>query len=93
MCPEAKPDDGYLDICVAGDVTRWQTLMLLPKVFSGRHTLHPKVKVYKGVFRPTERSSGESRPNSRSCLARSACSEPPRPRPQMGKGRSRDALQ
>jgi len=49
MCPEAKPDDGLLDICVAGDLTRPETLLLLPKVFSGRHTLHPKVRIYKGV--------------------------------------------
>ncbi len=49
MCPEAKPDDGLLDLCVAGDLTRPQTLLLLPKVFSGRHTLHPKVRIYKGV--------------------------------------------
>lgn len=47
MCPEAKPDDGMLDICVAGDLSRLETLFLLPKVFSGRHTAHPKVKLYK----------------------------------------------
>lgn len=49
MCPEARPDDGTLDICVAGDVTRWQTLILLPQTFSGRHTRHPKVRIYKAV--------------------------------------------
>ncbi len=46
MCPDAKPDDGMLDLCVVGDVGRLETLVLLPKVFSGRHTLHPKVKLY-----------------------------------------------
>jgi len=47
MCPEAQPDDGTLDICVVGDVGPLETIMLLPKVFSGRHTLHSKVKTYK----------------------------------------------
>jgi YegS/Rv2252/BmrU family lipid kinase len=47
MAPEARPDDGILDICVAGDLGRLETVLLLPKVFKGRHTLHPKVKLYK----------------------------------------------
>jgi len=47
MCPDASPEDGVLDICVVGDVGRLQTLWLLPKVFSGRHTLHPKVRLYR----------------------------------------------
>jgi YegS/Rv2252/BmrU family lipid kinase len=46
MVPEARPDDGILHICVAGDLTRPETLILLPKVFSGRHTLHRKVEIY-----------------------------------------------
>lgn len=46
MCPEAKPDDGLLDICIAGDLGRLETLTLLPKVFSGRHTRHAKVELY-----------------------------------------------
>ncbi len=51
MCPEAKPDDGLLDICVAGDLGRVETIFLLPRVFKGRHTAHPKVRIYKGVKR------------------------------------------
>ena len=47
MVPHARPDDGVLDICVAGDLSRTETLLLLPKVFSGKHTSHPKVKLYK----------------------------------------------
>lgn len=46
MCPEARPDDGVLDICVAGDLGPWETLTLLPKAFTGRHTRHPKVELY-----------------------------------------------
>lgn len=46
MCPEARPDDGVLDLCVVGNLSRLQTVTLLPKVFSGRHTRHPEVKLY-----------------------------------------------
>ncbi|RJQ07650.1 MAG: diacylglycerol kinase family lipid kinase [Bacillota bacterium] len=48
MCPDARPDDGTLDLCVVGDVSRLQTVALLPKVFSGRHTAHPSVRIYSG---------------------------------------------
>lgn len=49
MCPEAKPDDGLFDLCVAGDFGRLETVRMLPLVFKGRHTTHPKVKMYRGV--------------------------------------------
>lgn len=45
MCPEAKPDDGILDVLLAGDLGRGETLALLPKLPSGRHTTHPKVSI------------------------------------------------
>jgi diacylglycerol kinase (ATP) len=47
MCPDARPDDGVLDICVAGDLSRLETLMLLPRVFRGAHTGHRKVRLYR----------------------------------------------
>lgn len=42
--PPARPDDGVLDIMIAGPLTRLETLVVLPKVFSGRHLEHPKVR-------------------------------------------------
>ena len=44
MCPQAEPDDGLLDVVIGGDVTKLETLGLLPKVFVGKHLLHPKVR-------------------------------------------------
>jgi diacylglycerol kinase (ATP) len=43
ICPDASRDDGLLDVCIVGDVSRLEVVRLLPKVFSGGHTSHPKV--------------------------------------------------
>lgn len=43
MAPHAKIDDGQLAVVVAGDLTKFEILAVLPKVFSGRHLEHPKV--------------------------------------------------
>jgi YegS/Rv2252/BmrU family lipid kinase len=43
MAPHARPDDGLLEIIIARDLTRVETLGVLPKVFSGDHLKHPKV--------------------------------------------------
>lgn len=51
MCPEARPDDGSLDICVGGNLGRLETIFVLPQVFTGRHTRHPKIKIYKAIER------------------------------------------
>jgi len=44
FAPSAVLDDGVLDLLVAGDVRRWGTLGLLPRVLVGRHLSHPKVR-------------------------------------------------
>lgn len=43
MCPHAGFDDGLLAVIYAKDLGTLETLALLPKVFSGKHLLHPKV--------------------------------------------------
>ncbi len=43
VCPQAKVDDGLLDVLMVGDLRRWATLGLLPKVFLGAHLGHPAV--------------------------------------------------
>jgi len=43
ICPEARVDDGLLDVCIIGDLTRWQRVEVLARVFSGSHVRHPKV--------------------------------------------------
>ncbi|MEW6307974.1 MAG: diacylglycerol kinase family protein [Bacillota bacterium] len=47
MCPGAEMDDGLLDVVVGDGVGRLEALRLLPKVYSGTHVSHRKVKVYR----------------------------------------------
>lgn len=47
ICPQADVTDGLLDVCVAGDLTRMEALMLMPRLFSGGHIHHPKVSFHK----------------------------------------------
>ncbi|MGH2403375.1 MAG: diacylglycerol/lipid kinase family protein [bacterium] len=42
--PRARPDDGVFDVVIAGPLTRLEMLGVLPKVYSGRHLGHPKVR-------------------------------------------------
>lgn len=43
MAPAARPDDGALEVVMARDLGKIETLGLLPKVFSGAHLRHRKV--------------------------------------------------
>ncbi len=43
MAPHASIDDGLLAVVYATDLTTLETLLVLPRVFSGRHLAHPKV--------------------------------------------------
>lgn len=43
MAPHAQIDDGELAVVYATDLTKLETLAVLPKVFSGEHLKHPKV--------------------------------------------------
>lgn len=44
LVPPARPDDGLLHVVIAGPLTRLETLIVLPKVFSGGHLGHRKVR-------------------------------------------------
>lgn len=35
MAPDAKPDDGFFDVCIAHQVSRWRVLTLLPHFLRG----------------------------------------------------------
>ena len=48
FAPKAKPDDGLLDVVVAGKFGRLGTLGILPKVMRGTHVNHPKVFMFQG---------------------------------------------
>ncbi|GGK63995.1 YegS/Rv2252/BmrU family lipid kinase [Nocardia camponoti] len=47
VCPEATPDDGYLDVTVVGAVSRVAMARLLPALSAGKRIDHPATKRYR----------------------------------------------
>jgi YegS/Rv2252/BmrU family lipid kinase len=47
IAPEAKPDDGLLDVCVIDAVSRWRIIQKLLYVIKGTHAQLPEVKFYR----------------------------------------------
>ncbi len=43
MAPLGKPDDGRLDLCIAGQVTRRGVLALMPRFMKGTQGTHPAI--------------------------------------------------
>ncbi len=41
--PQARYDDGEMDVCIATDITRREVGSLIPKLMKGKHTDHPKI--------------------------------------------------
>jgi len=48
ICPDARPDDGQLDVTVVRKIGRVALLRYFPMVFSGSHLSHPKTSTYRG---------------------------------------------
>jgi diacylglycerol kinase (ATP) len=49
IVPDARMDDGLLDVCIIGDLSRAQLLRHFPKVFRGAHLSVPGVATYRGA--------------------------------------------
>ncbi|MFC4377000.1 diacylglycerol kinase family protein [Nocardia halotolerans] len=47
VCPDARTDDGYLDITVVGAVSRPEMARLLPALSAGKRIDHPATKRYR----------------------------------------------
>jgi diacylglycerol kinase (ATP) len=47
IAPDARLDDGLLDVVVVGDIGKPAFLATFPKVFSGRHLEHPAVTLHR----------------------------------------------
>jgi len=47
MAPEARPDDGLLDIIEVQKMSRMELLRAFPRIFKGTHVQLPNVKTYK----------------------------------------------
>ncbi|MFT6764046.1 MAG: diacylglycerol kinase (ATP), partial [Candidatus Aldehydirespiratoraceae bacterium] len=48
ICPDARPDDGQLQVVNIGDVPRRTFLRVFPRVFSGRHVERSEVSTASG---------------------------------------------
>ena len=47
FCPDAKYDDGVLDVIVAHDISKLRILTILPQAFSGGHVGKKGIEIYK----------------------------------------------
>jgi len=48
VTPTAVADDGLLDVCIAGDVSRPAIFPLIPRFMNGSHVSHPKCTMLQG---------------------------------------------
>jgi diacylglycerol kinase (ATP) len=48
VLPDARFDDGLLDVLVVHEVSTTEFLKVFPKVFKGAHTTHPAVEILRG---------------------------------------------
>jgi diacylglycerol kinase (ATP) len=48
VTPDARYDDGVLDVCVIQELPKWQFVKTFPKVFTGKHAAHPAVTMLRG---------------------------------------------
>jgi diacylglycerol kinase (ATP) len=49
IAPDAEVDDGRLDVCVVGDISRRTALRQLPHLYRGTHVRHPAVSMHAGA--------------------------------------------
>jgi YegS/Rv2252/BmrU family lipid kinase len=47
ICPDAKTDDGWLDVCLVGDLSRVAALRELPGIYQAKHLRNPKVEIVR----------------------------------------------
>ena len=48
VCPQARLDDGLLDVLVLHQIGRWEFLKVFPTVFTGQHIGHPAIQLLRG---------------------------------------------
>jgi len=47
VCPDARPDDGLLDVLLVQAVSRLEILQLVPKILRGSHAGDPRLRVVR----------------------------------------------
>jgi len=48
VAPDARPDDGLLDVCIGWEMGWWSTLKKLPRFVAGTHVTLKEVKMLRG---------------------------------------------
>jgi diacylglycerol kinase (ATP) len=48
IAPGAAVDDGMLDLCIVGNISRITALRLLAKLYRGTHVRHPQIELRRG---------------------------------------------
>lgn len=56
MTPQARLDDGLLDVCIIPRMSKWELLRWIPSAYRGTHLAHPRI-VYFQASRITLRSA------------------------------------
>jgi len=49
VLPSSRLDDGLLDVCIVGGMSKGAFLRAFPRVYMGKHTTHPKVRMLRGT--------------------------------------------
>jgi diacylglycerol kinase (ATP) len=47
IAPDARTDDGWLDVCLVGDISRIGALRELPGIYQAKHVNHPLVEIVR----------------------------------------------
>jgi diacylglycerol kinase family enzyme len=47
IAPQARLDDGLLDVVTVGDVGKFELLKIWPTLYRGNHVRHPKIREQK----------------------------------------------
>jgi diacylglycerol kinase (ATP) len=49
VCPDARMDDGLLDVLVVEPISRTEFVRIFPRVYSGTHVSHPRVVIRRAA--------------------------------------------
>jgi diacylglycerol kinase (ATP) len=49
LAPDARPDDGFFDVVLIGDINKLDFVTTSPRLYSGRYVHHPKVEVVRSA--------------------------------------------